>query len=411
VVRTEVNRASNMDRLAQYIEAGVTHVEWHTAKDDRVRGARPHDKADHRKLHGQRRRIGEPFEGKLGWRMRWPGDRGLGAPPYETVNCRCTLLPIWEENEGPQLPREIDPALLERPQPGGPLLWAATGYEVGGIRPEHGRRWLEAMGRLLPRYRGALQAPDLERLGEALSRAVAADFSPGGSYEDRLRRYVLGIEAAFNPQKENELFQLAQEVARRRDLAERVGGLLRAAFQGRQNAPYPAPEPYRGPAEWLARLTHPSTYQELVKGFPKVALQGERPWYDGKGLITLPPGTPPEGYAYTLGQYLEVALGLQGEHQALIRLYATGEPVSLRRLGLKEYPPREKAWPGVWEHPAVGRVLPDGRTEWLSTGLEALYGLWEGDPAYLGLMLYPHRVRALLGFLGRLYRGEAHGRG
>jgi len=85
IARTEVNSAQNYGAFLQLDSAGVTHVMWITALDDRVRGTRPSDRADHIRMHGEVTRIGEPFSNGL----LFPGDRD--GPIEEWINCRCQI--------------------------------------------------------------------------------------------------------------------------------------------------------------------------------------------------------------------------------------------------------------------------------------------------------------------------------
>lgn len=55
---------------------------WITMEDDRVRPS-------HEAMHGQARRLGEPFESGAGNELAYPGDPD--APLSETANCRCIL--------------------------------------------------------------------------------------------------------------------------------------------------------------------------------------------------------------------------------------------------------------------------------------------------------------------------------
>lgn len=56
---------------------------WVNMGDERVRKTR---KADHRTLHGQRRKLNEPFNLKGGVRTQMPGHSGT---PYNDIRCRC----------------------------------------------------------------------------------------------------------------------------------------------------------------------------------------------------------------------------------------------------------------------------------------------------------------------------------
>lgn len=67
---------------------------------------------------------------------------------------------------------------------------------------------------------------------------------------------------------------------------------------------------------------------------------------------------------------------------------------SLRELtGNEGYEESEKAYPGTFVHPYVGKVYPDGTTEVLSMGLEhftsadRMRRLYEADPDHFAFML------------------------
>lgn len=91
IARTETHTVLNMGRfekIAQTAErAGVgldkITVKWQAARDGRVRDTHGH-------LRGKTAQYGQPFSSG-GHRLRYPGDRSLGAPASEIVNCRCNL--------------------------------------------------------------------------------------------------------------------------------------------------------------------------------------------------------------------------------------------------------------------------------------------------------------------------------
>lgn len=61
---------------------GAISEAWDAANDSATRSS-------HRAMDGQRRARGEPFETGAGYLMRYPGDRSLGAPASEIIQCRC----------------------------------------------------------------------------------------------------------------------------------------------------------------------------------------------------------------------------------------------------------------------------------------------------------------------------------
>lgn len=81
IARTEIQSHQNEGAHLTCEDLGVTYEQWWTAEDDRVRGTRPEDKADHVVLHGQIVRTGDMFSNGL----MYPGDRnGLIE---EWINC------------------------------------------------------------------------------------------------------------------------------------------------------------------------------------------------------------------------------------------------------------------------------------------------------------------------------------
>lgn len=58
--------------------------EWDAAEDGATRDS-------HMAMDRQKKRPGEPFTTGNNYQMRYPGDRSLGAPGEETINCRCIL--------------------------------------------------------------------------------------------------------------------------------------------------------------------------------------------------------------------------------------------------------------------------------------------------------------------------------
>lgn len=75
--------------LMQIIEGGHLRTDqvvrtWDSSEDGDTRPS-------HRAMEGQQRRLGEAFVSGDGFRLLYPGDRSLGAPAKEVINCRCKL--------------------------------------------------------------------------------------------------------------------------------------------------------------------------------------------------------------------------------------------------------------------------------------------------------------------------------
>ena len=84
IARTEVITASNAGRVAMAQAMGLPMVKtWLATRDDRVRD-------DHLEADGQEAPLDGAFD-VGGYKLQFPGDASLGAPPSETVNCRCTV--------------------------------------------------------------------------------------------------------------------------------------------------------------------------------------------------------------------------------------------------------------------------------------------------------------------------------
>jgi hypothetical protein len=82
IARTEATSAWNSGSLAALADEGVTHKEWLATEDERTRES-------HRTADGQVVAMTKPF--KVGQSLlMMPGDPA--APPWETVNCRCTVI-------------------------------------------------------------------------------------------------------------------------------------------------------------------------------------------------------------------------------------------------------------------------------------------------------------------------------
>jgi len=89
IARTETIRASNAGTTEQMKVWGVRQHEWLATKDDRVRD-------DHLAADGQVVNVGEPFD-VGGEALEYPGDPS--GSPENTINCRCTTIPVVEGME------------------------------------------------------------------------------------------------------------------------------------------------------------------------------------------------------------------------------------------------------------------------------------------------------------------------
>jgi hypothetical protein len=99
VVRTLYTAGANNAQLAALKDQGYTHKRWLTARDNRVRVAQGSSRFDHRRMDGVTVPIDEPFVTPAGSRLMYPGDRSLGAPAGEVVNCRCTVVGVMLGSE------------------------------------------------------------------------------------------------------------------------------------------------------------------------------------------------------------------------------------------------------------------------------------------------------------------------
>ena len=87
IARTEIHNAHNRATMDTYQDYGVEYTMWITAHDDRVRGLKESDTADHVELDGQIIRLGDTYSNDL----KYPGD--TDGPIEEWINCRCSNAP------------------------------------------------------------------------------------------------------------------------------------------------------------------------------------------------------------------------------------------------------------------------------------------------------------------------------
>ena len=79
-------RHEGMQQLAEdpAIPRAAVKREWISTPDSRTRDS-------HATMSRQKVGLDEPFVTPEGHRMRYPGDRELGAPASETISCRCSF--------------------------------------------------------------------------------------------------------------------------------------------------------------------------------------------------------------------------------------------------------------------------------------------------------------------------------
>lgn len=90
IARTEAISALQVGRqqaLRQVVDAGLLPEQaivrrWDATGDERTRD-------DHADMDGQRRGLDEPFTLPDGSQLMYPTDSSLGAPPEQTIQCRC----------------------------------------------------------------------------------------------------------------------------------------------------------------------------------------------------------------------------------------------------------------------------------------------------------------------------------
>jgi len=88
IARTEIHNAHNTAVMDTYEDMGVEYTMWVTAHDDRVRGLKETDQADHVELDGEIIRVGDEYSNGL----KYPGD--TDGDLVEWINCRCANAPF-----------------------------------------------------------------------------------------------------------------------------------------------------------------------------------------------------------------------------------------------------------------------------------------------------------------------------
>ena len=87
IARTEIHNSHNTAVMDTYKELDVEYTMWITAHDERVRGLKKGDRANHVKLDGEIIPMGETYSNGL----KYPGD--TDGPLVEWINCRCSNAP------------------------------------------------------------------------------------------------------------------------------------------------------------------------------------------------------------------------------------------------------------------------------------------------------------------------------
>jgi hypothetical protein len=88
IARTEIHNSHTLGMIQGYDDLGVQYLQWSSAHDNRVRGLKPKDKADHYHLDGEIIPMGGQFSNDL----MYPGD--MNGKAAEIINCRCSALPF-----------------------------------------------------------------------------------------------------------------------------------------------------------------------------------------------------------------------------------------------------------------------------------------------------------------------------
>ena len=94
IASTEIPSFKNFAKHEVYKKAGVSKLRWVSVIDSRTRPARERvPRANHIVMDGRETEVGKPFDMAVsGAKMFYPGDPD--GPPFEVINCRCTLMPI-----------------------------------------------------------------------------------------------------------------------------------------------------------------------------------------------------------------------------------------------------------------------------------------------------------------------------
>ena len=88
IARTEIHTAHNQGIMNSYETLGVEYTQWISAHDNRVRGHKKTDRANHIIMDGEI----IPFGGTYSNGLKYPGDKS--GKIEEWINCRCANAPF-----------------------------------------------------------------------------------------------------------------------------------------------------------------------------------------------------------------------------------------------------------------------------------------------------------------------------
>lgn len=113
IIRTEVNRASNVGATAQESTSEYEQQkEWLSVQDFRTRGHKKDDHANHVALNGTKIDSGDEFtDPRNGDRLQFPGDPKASAA--STINCRCQAVYVNKRDaNGEFIPKRQTTAVI-----------------------------------------------------------------------------------------------------------------------------------------------------------------------------------------------------------------------------------------------------------------------------------------------------------
>lgn len=96
IARTETTRVQNSAKMDIGKEGQRLGFEmwkrWVATVGDYLPNGKPRTREDHLAMNGVEKPQDEPFVLPDGSKMMFPGDISMGAPPEQTINCRCTMI-------------------------------------------------------------------------------------------------------------------------------------------------------------------------------------------------------------------------------------------------------------------------------------------------------------------------------
>lgn len=130
--RTLANALANDAAYRQAMRLGVTHAQWLSRRDERVRRTHAHPTG----ADGQVRRLGDKFQ--VGeFKLRFPGDPAdLPASWGEIANCRCGLLFRKPDKTVKRRLARVFDAAADRGAPGEALDTLRTGLRKAAAAPD-----------------------------------------------------------------------------------------------------------------------------------------------------------------------------------------------------------------------------------------------------------------------------------